>query len=206
MQDFPLIYAHRGIWESVVEQNSLTALESARDQGFGVETDFRSANKELAISHDPMYWTDPLLVSALRIDDVAVALNIKEDGLAGQLGEFLSSHPNPHSFIFDGSIPEMKKIRDVGLPHALRLSEYENEIPWKTDFLWIDGFNSDWWIDSPMIDKLAKTHFLVFVSPELHGRPHQSAWKYFQSLSSRGFKNFGVCTDFPENLKEVFCE
>jgi hypothetical protein len=206
MQQLPLIYAHRGIWENVAQQNSQNALESARDSDFGLETDFRSANQKLAISHDPMLWANPVLVSTLRIQNVAIALNIKEDGLAYQLKEFLSLHPNPYSFIFDGSIPEMKKIRDAGLPHALRLSEYENEIPWKTDFLWIDGFNSEWWIESPAIDALFKTHFLVFVSPELHNRPHKNAWKYFKDMSSKGFKNFGVCTDFPQNLRGFFCE
>ena len=100
----------------------------------------------------------------------------------------------------------MLKIKEAGLPHALRLSEHEKEIPWKTEFLWVDGLNSEWWIDSPLVAQLFSSHFLVFVSPELHGRSHQEAWNHFKNLTENGVKNFGVCTDFPEKLKALLHE
>jgi hypothetical protein len=206
MQEFPLIYAHRGVWENLEHQNSFTALELARNQGFGVETDFRSENLELAISHNPISSAEPLKIKDINLQGIAVALNVKEDGLAHQFTEFLQINSHAYSFIFDGSIPEMVKIRDSGLPHALRLSEYETEIPWKTEFLWVDGFNSEWWIDSHLVSKLLSSHFLVFVSPELHGRPYQNAWNHFENLTKNGFKNFGVCTDFPKKLKALLHE
>lgn len=206
MQQFPLIYAHRGIWENVVHQNSPSAFESARKQGFGVETDFRSINLELLISHDPMHGAKPLMAKSLNFQGVAVALNIKEDGLADLFTEFLQINAHSHSFIFDGSIPEMLKIKEAGLQHALRLSEFETEIPWETEFLWVDGFNSEWWVDSLLVSQLLSSHFLVFVSPELHGRSHEKAWNYFKNLTENGVKNFGVCTDFPEKLKALLYE
>ena len=206
MQRLPLIYAHRGIWENATHQNSPKAFELARNQGFGVETDFRSINLELAFSHDPMHWDKPVMAKNVNFQGVAVALNIKEDGLADLFTEFLQVNANSYSFIFDGSIPEMLKIREAGLPHALRLSEYETELPWKTDFLWVDGFNSEWWIDSPSVGKLLSSHFLVFVSPELHGRSHQKAWSYFENLTKNGVNKFGVCTDFPEKLEALLHE
>ena len=197
----PLIYAHRGIWQSLEEQNSLQSIEATRRCGFGVETDFRNHENSLVICHDPCRDSNFLTVDEIDFSEIPVALNIKEDGLLDHYESFLKKYPNKFTFLFDGSIPEMVKIREKGLPHALRLSEYENELPWKSKFLWIDGFHTDWWIKSPRVFELLEKHFVVFVSPELHGRDAESAWEFFNVLHSKRIAQFGICTDNPHELK-----
>jgi hypothetical protein len=202
----PLIYAHRGIWQTPDQQNSRQSIEAARFSGYGVETDFRSKNDSLVISHDPYGDSNPLAVDEIDFAEIPVALNIKEDGLLTHYESFFRKYPSRRTFLFDGSIPEMVKIKEKGLPHALRLSEYETELPWEPQFLWIDGFHSDWWIKSPKILNLIEKHFVVFVSPELHGRAIESAWDFFHFLHSKGIAEFGICSDHPDKLKATFDE
>ena len=197
----PLIYAHRGMWQSLDQQNSLQSIEATRISGFGVETDFRSHDNSLVISHDPCRASNFLTVDEIDFSEIPVALNIKEDGLLDHYESFLTKYPNKFTFLFDGSIPEMVKIREKGLPHALRLSEYETELPWESQFLWIDGFYSDWWINSSQVFDLLEKHFVVFVSPELHKRDAESAWEFFNVLQSKRIAQFGICTDNPNELK-----
>ena len=206
MEIHPIIYAHRGVWQSPSQQNSRKAIERARHDGFGVETDLRSKNLSLVISHDPYGDSNPLLLDEVNFEAIPVALNIKEDGLLPQYETFFDDYPNPYSFLFDGSIPEMLKIRNKDLPHALRLSEYETELPWETKFVWIDGFKSEWWTNSAKILNLMEKHFVVFVSPEIHGREMERAWQFFCRLHSNEISQFGVCTDYPEKLKAKFYE
>jgi glycerophosphoryl diester phosphodiesterase len=202
----PLIYAHRGIWQTRDQQNSRQSIEAARFSGYGVETDFRSKSDSLVISHDPYGDSKPLAADEIDFTEIPVALNIKEDGLLPQYEAFIEEYPNQHTFLFDGSIPEMVKIKERKLPHALRLSEYETDLPWESQFLWIDGFNSDWWIKAPKILNLMEKHFAVFVSPELHGRDLNLAWEFFHLLHSKVIAPFGICTDQPDKLKAVFNE
>ncbi|CAN2170896.1 hypothetical protein MCEMRE212_00052 [Candidatus Nanopelagicaceae bacterium] len=202
----PLIYAHRGVWASRNQQNSIESIESARVHGFGLETDFRSRNKKLVISHDPLLDHNTLTENLFDFSGIPVALNIKEDGLSDLYEEFFGRNPHPYSFLFDGSIPEMIKIREKGLPHALRLSEYERQTPWETKFLWIDGFHSDWWKNSEEIEDYMHRKTLVFVSPELHGREFKNTWDYFKKLKSTHENIFGVCTDHPAELRDFLNE
>lgn len=206
METLPVIYAHRGVWASPEHQNSRKAIEEARISGFGVETDFRSNNQSLVISHDPVGELMPVTVDEIDFTGIPVALNIKEDGLVLKFENFTREHPNQFTFLFDGSIPEMVKIKERGLPHALRLSEYETELPWDAQFLWLDGFNSDWWIKSAKILNLMEKHFVVFVSPELHGREIEGAWEFFRNLRSKEIAQFGICTDYPARLKATLDE
>lgn len=201
-----MIYAHRGMWQTPNQQNSRQSIEAARLFGYGVETDLRSKSHSLVISHDPYGDSNPLAVDEIDFAEIPVALNIKEDGLLPQYEAFINKYPNQHTFLFDGSIPEMVKIKEKKLPHALRLSEYETELPWEPQFLWIDGFNSDWWIESPKILNLLEKYFVVFVSPEIHGREIEGAWEFFCLLHSKGSAQFGICTDHPDKLKSTFNE
>ena len=206
MESHPLIYAHRGMWQTPDQQNSRQSIEAARLSGYGVETDFRSKSHSLVISHDPYGDSNPLAVESIDFTEPPVALNIKEDGLLTQYEAFIKKYPNQFTFIFDGSIPEMVKIKEKELPHALRLSEYEKDLPWESQFLWIDGFYSDWWIKSPEILNLIEKLFVVFVSPEIHGREIERAWEFFHFLHSKGIAKFGICTDYPDKLKAIFDE
>lgn len=206
MDSKPLIYAHRGIWETPDQQNSRQSIEAARLYGYGVETDFRSKSHSLVISHDPYGDSNPLAVDSVDFAEIPVALNVKEDGLLTKYEAFIIKYPNKFTFLFDGSIPEMVKIKEKKLPHGLRLSEYEKDLPWDSQFLWIDGFYSNWWIESPEILNLVEKHFVIFVSPEIHGREIERAWEFFHFLYSKGIAKFGICSDLPKKLKAVFDE
>jgi hypothetical protein len=194
------------MWQTPDQQNSRQSIEAVRFSGYGVETDFRSKSHSLVISHDPYGDSNPLAVDEIDFAEIPVALNIKEDGLLPQCEVFIKKYPNQHTFLFDGSIPEMVKIKEKGLPHALRLSEYETELPWETQFLWVDGFNSDWWIKSPKILNLVEKYFVVFVSPEVHGREIERAWEFFRFLHFKEIAQFGICTDYPDRLTETLDE
>jgi hypothetical protein len=97
----------------------------------------------------------------------------------------------------------MFKARKYGIPHALRLSEFETELPWCSDFIWVDGFESDWWLRKSEIIGLLEEHQLIFVSPEIHGRDHKGAFEWFTELRKSGLVSFSVCTDFPIELKDL---
>jgi hypothetical protein len=202
----PKIYAHRGVWTTPKEQNSPQSILKASQLGFGVETDFRANNGELIISHDPSIGSEADELHSYEFSNLPVALNIKEDGLTEKFSSFLKRYPNDDSFIFDGSIPEMLKMRNAGLPHALRVSEYEKELPWETKFIWVDAFHEDWWIDSEFVENLLDKQIPIFVSPELHGRDKSASWSYLRKLMHSNKGTFGICTDFPIELREYLSE
>jgi len=201
----PRIFAHRGLWTSPGEQNSRSAIENAFLSGFAVETDVREYLGRIVLSHD-------VPNSALDLHELALtgvdrfAINIKQDGMLEKFQIYRDEILSSDSFLFDGSIPEMYKARTMGLPHALRMSEFEQDIPWKSDYLWIDGFESDWWLGDSRFRGLAEDFHLIFVSPELHGRSHNNAFDWFAELNAKEDFLFSVCTDFPLELKRYLYE
>ena len=121
-QEKKYIYAHRGFWHKNLVQNSLESFIRASDKGFGVETDVRLFQDTLIISHDNEKSKNNLKFQDLLNLDTAFALNIKEDGMGPYLHKIVDQLPKD-SFFFDGSIPEMVKLRSIGLETALRISE-----------------------------------------------------------------------------------
>lgn len=195
------IFAHRGQWLSYDQQNTITSFSKAFRNGFSVEADIRERMGRLVISHDVPDYNDSLFELELS-ESTRFALNVKEDGLLHHLENSRNHIITSSSFVFDGSLPEMYRYKNVGIPHALRLSEYENEIPWKSEYLWIDGFNSDWWIGDPKVLSFVEDYQCIFVSPELHGRDHSRAFDWFADLKINHGLNLSVCTDFPQDLKD----
>jgi hypothetical protein len=196
------ILAHRGYWKSVSEMNTAEAIAKALQKGFGVETDFRDFQGNLVLSHDIIDEQELIPFNGFSSSD-RYAINLKSDGLAKLLLPDLSVLIQSNSFVFDGSIPEMIRYRDSGIPHALRLSEYETELPWKSQYVWVDAFESDWWISDNRLKNLFSSHHLVFVSPELHGRDHRLAFEAFVDFRRTFGKVFSVCTDLPSELLEL---
>jgi glycerophosphoryl diester phosphodiesterase len=196
------IYAHRGMWRNSILPNSIEALETALNHGFSLETDFRVRQNMLVIAHDTND-TDPQ-VDFQQLFLTSVAINIKEDGLISFFRGWEEEIVNSNSFFFDGSIPEMYRFHKASLPHALRLSEYEQELPWKSPVIWLDSFESDWWIKREGIFELLTTSKVVVVSPELHKRDHRKVWDLVLERMQRGQENLSICTDFPEEfLREL---
>jgi hypothetical protein len=196
------IIAHRGLWASRSDQNSHFAISTALNSGFAVESDFRDIFGDLVISHD-LPSRDNSLLFDVSWSEYRIAYNIKSDGLSPHFQRVIQCMNDTNSFVFDGSIPEMFKIRNLGIPHALRLSEYESELSWDAKFVWVDGFNEDWWLDNTKILSLLESRHVIFVSPELHGREHERAFDWFSELRVNESLNFSVCTDFPLELKEL---
>ena len=196
------IYCHRGYWGSVENQNSLEAFSKAINSGYGIETDIRDHLGSIAISHNPLS-SPGLQIEELPTTLVPVALNLKSDGLLSIRNQHLREMLLVDgTFVFDGSIPEMLQFRKAGLRHALRLSEYESDLSWKSPCVWLDAFHSDWWIDGELLKRLSEQHLVVVVSPELHKREHRVAWEVVLSEMIDGNENVGICTDSPDEFLE----
>jgi hypothetical protein len=128
------------------------------------------------------------------------ALNLKEDGLQECIIRERDWIETTNSFVFDGSIPEMYRYHKLGIPHALRISEFEKTLPWKSNALWLDSFYEDWWIDDSSVDKLMEDSNTIVVSPELHGRDARFVWDVLAKRHADGFSNFSICTDRPSEF------
>ena len=196
------IFAHRGVWHSKAFQNTAEAMTAAKEMGVGVETDVRNFGNHIVLAHDPVENADHLDIEFLFNLNIRTAFNIKVDGLQTFFDVKKHEIEESNSFFFDGSLPEMVKYKNLGLPHALRLSEHEKELPWRPQYIWLDSFYSEWWIQERLIEKSEdlETEFIV-VSPELHGRNPLHCWDYLRAVISQGNSNVSICTDRPFDFK-----
>lgn len=226
-EDMIAILAHRGFWTEPAEKNSREALERAFREGFGIETDIRDRNGALVVSHDPPH--DPPLGDGLMTFDElldlygryapraggretggqagTLALNIKADGLQGQLLDALARRGVDDWFVFDMAVPDgILYLRRNAVAYT-RQSEYEREPSFyeQATGVWLDAFESDW-IDAAVIEQhLAAGKRVALVSPELHGRPHAAAWESWKAVASRAEPGMlAICTDFPDKAREFF--
>jgi hypothetical protein len=193
------IFAHRGDWNNQVAPNSELSIRNAFHGGFGVETDIRDLNGEIVISHDPCVGNSYKKFSDFIDMSSRIAINIKSDGLVELFQDYAELIRESESFVFDCSFPELIKFKKAGIPHAIRISEYEKELAWKPDYIWLDCFESDWWLEDTSVLEIMKVTPTVAVSPELHGREHAKVWQRVIQLRSEGL-NLSVCTDFPNEL------
>lgn len=194
------IYAHRGLWHTKIEQNSEQAINDCIARKYGLETDLRLGSEGIVLAHSPEDLSlDPVVISK-AIFSTNVALNIKEDGLLPLLVKFKEKIINSNSFVFDGSIPEMLIYKKAGIPQALRLSEYESELPWETDILWVDGFESDWWLTESSKNRFFLGKRVIIVSPEIHGRSPETTWNYILENWDNPHFEIAICTDRPQDF------
>jgi hypothetical protein len=198
------IFAHRGHWDSKISQNSSESFANAFNSGFSIETDLRFNGTDVVISHDSLVGKPILKAGSVTDFNSRFALNIKSDGLQEFFLTKQKWFKETKSFFFDGSVPELYKYKNAGLPVALRLSEFEKELPWACDVIWLDSFYSDWWIESDQLIELSEKHFVIVVSPELHRREYSNAWDKVMDLISQGNTNIGICTDYPDKFSEIF--
>lgn len=197
------------MWDSPEEGNTSEAIVRAVSEGFGVEFDVRDQNGEAVIAHDPpeQHIDLPRLTTLLAelpasSSDSFLAINIKSNGLAPLIPSITSPH-----FFFDMPLPDQLAYRKASKPVATRVSEYE---PFKDfeqtpgpEFLWIDAFQSDWYLEPEILQSLMQASATkVFVSPELHGRSYENVWKVLCPLfRSRG--DLMICTDQPRKFLEL---
>ena len=208
------LLAHRGLWQSNGTPNSLEALVAAAEHGFGVETDIRDCLGSLVIGHDPADVDALQATSALQSMVTAaplpmvLALNVKADGLAPLLDPVLDLVATHLTFFFDMSLPQLVTYSRQELPVAVRVSEYEPlrpELFAKLNLrtrVWLDAFDSDWWLDEPQITALASSGTIIVVSPELHGRDPERVWNWFVQSANQGLDVL-LCTDEPQQVLEA---
>lgn len=193
------ILAHRGEWSEQVIANSTQSLENAFLHGYGIETDIRDLDGVLVISHDPCKGSEYDGFDKFLKKENRIAINIKSDGLVPLLESARDSINTSRSFVFDCSFPELLKFKRAGIDHAIRISEFEKELSWEPNYIWLDAFESDWWLnDKTTLDLIGKIPTVV-VSPELHKRDHSKVWQKVLELRSTGL-DISVCTDFPNQL------
>lgn len=204
------IYAHRGHNWQKHGQNTLASIVSSFQSGYSVELDLRLLDGRIVLSHDPITAPPSQICTLIEALDVfsaqpeidlfrpRLALNVKEDGLSQLLPQ---EGQTPH-FYFDMSIPElvtyMKKNRNV----AHRLSEFEAPSKYlqpKTGAtIWLDAFESDWFIDGGVEEHFEGVSEIVVVSPELHRRPPASVWNWCKK--NWELYPLSICTDFPDDF------
>lgn len=214
------IIAHRGLWSTAKEQNSLDALIHAVQLGFGIETDIREYRQQLIISHDPPpAWPEghtPLQVLFERIEEIDrdpknyIALNIKCDGMQDMLAKLLDKHPAIKTFIFDATIPDLLQYKSLKTFSFMRMSDLE---PPGSHLNLAHGI----WLDSLFGHLIEPDHIggvlenyninhLAIVSDELHGRPHEGQWNLVRELQRLAPQNVKLylCTDLPRKACDFF--
>ena len=194
------IFCHRGLWTSVHEQNSVISVNNAFKSGYAVEIDLYSVAKEIYVGHKNIGPIENLELNFYDITKGRVAINIKSDGLFENIEDRGINLNANKSFYFDGSIPEMFKIRNRNLPHALRISEFELDLPWKPNYIWIDGFVTDWWLTESRVNEYINEYEVIIVSPEIHKREPFETWEWIYELRNSGHKNISICTDYPNQF------
>lgn len=211
------ILAHRGLFSNPLEMNSRKALSHALEQGFGVETDLRDLNGKIVISHDPPREISLPTSLEWLLDHIAssptngrIGLNIKSDGLSSMLESEIQAAgvQGLRIFVFDMSVPDSISYLKGTIPLYSRVSDYE-PIPAfanKAKGIWIDN------ISGAFAQVESAKHFIsqgvraAVVSPELHGRNHESLWD--EILVSKLYLSplFELCTDFPVEASNQFCK
>jgi hypothetical protein len=201
--NFDWIFCHRGIWKNTKDQNSPKSFNLAAKLGFSSEIDLRLSGEQIYISHDPKSEIDDFRLDKYDLINNRFAFNIKSDGIYKSFSGLKYLLDANASFVFDGSIPEMFQYKQMNIPHALRLSEYESQIPWEVDYIWVDGFQSDWWLKDKNFNNYLDNYNLIFVSPEIHKRDYNETWEWILNKRQSGYSNLNICTDKPIELSEI---
>ena len=201
------ILSHRGHWREPGEKNSLFAFARSLELGFGLETDVRDCAGRIVISHDMPKGSELCfdhLISLFHGKDLALAINVKSDGLATRLKSALASHNIKRWFAFDMSIPDMRTYLDERLPVFARVSEVERQPAWIDEVagIWFDSFRVDHYNVSRINEFLIVGKQVCVVSPELHGWSREPLWTAIKSLSDQ--TGLMLCTDFPEEARLFF--
>jgi hypothetical protein len=199
------LLAHRGYWKVDNEKNSFLSLKSALLKGYGIETDIRDFNGLLVVSHDipldkSLYLEE--LFSFYRSNNLSnfLALNIKSDGILTLLKTMLNKYKIINYCIFDMSIPETIKAKQLHLNFLVRMSDIEeNSFDLKPYGVWLDFFyDVNYFKKVNLIKLLDKYSLIILVSHELH---KHSPYIYMKNLLTTKLvnkTNLFICTDIPD--------
>lgn len=208
-----IFLSHRGLWKTKSEQNTITAIESSFRKMFGCELDIRDRDGQLVVSHDIPTSSSCLLLEEVfqayqkLNSQVAIAINIKADGLQSKLLKLINKYSITNYFTFDMSVPDTLGYQKHKLKYFTRHSEYEPHPACYKEAagVWVDGFNSDWWTPEDVERHLQENKSVVLVSPELHQRKYPQAWETWRAIEQE-YKTdkLMLCTDLPEQAQEFF--
>ena len=208
-----IFLSHRGLWKTKSEQNTLAAFQLSFTHGFGCELDIRDRDGQLIISHDvpteaPYLLLEEVFQTYKKLNSkVAIAINIKADGLQSLLLELIDKYSITNYFTFDMSIPDTLGYQKNQLKFFSRQSEYEprQSLYEQADGIFLDCFHSDWWTLKDIEPHLKKGKPVALVSPELHGRDYQAAWETWRKIERElATDRLMLCTDFPEQARAFF--
>lgn len=210
-----LLLAHRGLWTDPTTRNSERSLHAALEAGYGIETDFRDLGGTLVVSHDPP--TTPTPLTAVELFSAwakqahprqLIAANIKSDGLLPLLARAASEAGlDPHQlFVFDMSVPDMRSYVSSEFPVYTRASDLEPSpaLLTETQGVWVDAFTDGYPQVEVAHDFLLNGYAVALVSPELHGRPHDTVWRELSRRGVHRMASFSLCTDYPIQAAEFF--
>jgi hypothetical protein len=189
-------------------RNTIEELKATPTE-FGVEVDIRSDHGQLIIHHDPFKNGESFEEWIKYYRHGTLILNVKEEGLEARLIDLMKQYDIEDYFFLDQSFPVLIKWLKLGERHwAVRVSEYESietalTLAGKIDWIWVDCFTQ-----SPLTGIDAKSlqdagFKLCFVSPELQGRPAETAIpELAKILAERDITADSICTNKPELWKE----
>ena len=207
--------SHRGYWLNPSEKNSMIAFKRSFSQGYGTETDIRDYCGELVISHDlpsknSLKFEDFLDLFVRYDHRLPLALNIKSDGLAKYINEFLKFYKVDNYFCFDMSIPDSINYFEVDMNVFMRRSEYEvdNQLYSHAKGIWLDSFSVNSLDCRDIVRYMELGKKVCIVSPELHHRDESKVWQDIKSLSEEYFysEQLMLCTDKIEKVVDYFYE
>lgn len=173
------------------------------DNQYGVEIDLRSKNKSIYLHHDP-YIKGELFSSWIKnYNHKLLVLNVKEEGLEGQILKVLNKNKIKNYFFHDQTFSTVLKTMNY-TKVSVRYSEYEglkninilfNKIKW----LWVDNFTKIS-LDKKFYFFLKKQKVKIcIVSPEL---VKKNRIKEIKNIISKFKKNDikidAICTKHPE--------
>ncbi len=189
-------------------RNTIEELKATPTE-YGVEVDIRSDNGKLVIHHDPFASGDDFEKWIKCYQHGTLILNVKEEGLEAPLIELMKRYKISDYFFLDQSFPFLIKWSKQGERRcAVRISEFESietayTLAGKIDWVWVDCFTK-----FPLCGEDAKRlqdsgFKLCLVSPELQGRPAETAIpELAKLLAERYITADAICTKKPELWKE----
>jgi hypothetical protein len=207
------ILSHRGLWKKENEKNSVIAFERSFSSGFGTELDIRDYCGKLVVSHDvpnssSIEFSKILDLYVKYNKKLCLAINIKSDGLQGLLLDLLKEYQVENYFVFDMSVPDALLYLKNKFKTFTRESEFETEPSFynNAEGIWMDEFHEPWISSQKIQYHLSNLKKVCIVSPELHGREHTKKWEDYRLISNKNLDNDRImlCTDYPEQAKEVF--
>jgi len=197
------ILAHRGLWKNPNEMNTLEALNLAISKNLGIETDIRDHLGDIIVRHDigiesELYLKE--LLEALGATDLKIALNVKASEMGATLSKLLSESKIENYFLFDLSIPDLRKYLDLGLKTYCRISEVEQKAVWSREIkgVWVDSFTGRTTNKDVINYFLDKNLEVSLVSEEIHGRDPLVFWDLISEFIED--PRVSICTDYPLEL------